>query len=78
MAHAILAYLEHAIDYYRKSTELENLKLAIRPVREIYATLPASQFGAQQFKACRQWWLKDPKRSRQYVNKQNEKASAGH
>ena len=69
MSHVLLAYLEHAKRYYSKSTEYANLKLAVHPVRAIYATLPAEQFGAQQFKAVRQEWLKDRSRTRQYINK---------
>ena len=32
--------------------------------------MPAKDFGILQYRACRDWWLRDPKRSRQYVNKQ--------
>jgi len=56
--------------YYRGSTEFVNLKLAIQPLSELYAEIPATEFGVIQFRTCREWWLKDPKRSRQYVNKQ--------
>jgi integrase len=64
------AYLDHAESYYSGSTEYANLKLALLPVSELFATLPAGEFGILQYRACRDWWLRDPKRSRQYVNKQ--------
>lgn len=70
IANICLAYLDHAEKYYRGSTEYVNLKLAIQPLSELYAETPAVEFGDIQFRACREWWLKDSKRSRQYVNKQ--------
>ena len=63
-------YLDHAEKYYAGSSEYVNLELAIQPLSELYAESPANEFGIVQFRACREWWLKDPKRSRQYVNKQ--------
>ncbi len=78
-------YLQHAKAYYNDGSEYQNLKLAIRPVFELYGSVPADSFGAAEFKAVREWWLStpiqyarkkkaDPKevkqfRSRQYVNK---------
>jgi len=70
MADVALAYLDHAEKYYALSTEYANLKLAIRPVSRLYATLPSKEFGAPQFRAVREWWLSDGTRTRQYVNKQ--------
>jgi integrase len=80
MATIALAYLDHAQSYYGPGTELENLKLALRPISALYATLPASTFGVVEFRAVRQWWLgrdggrrsRDGERklSRQYINKQ--------
>lgn len=70
VAEVCLAYLDHAESYYANSSEYVNLKLAIGPLNELYARLPASEFGVIQYRACRDWWLSDPKRSRQYVNKQ--------
>jgi integrase len=81
MASIALAYLDHAESYYGPGTELENLKLALRPISELYATLPASSFGVVEFRAVRQWWLdrdgrkrkdeeKGKKLTRQYVNAQ--------
>jgi integrase len=70
LAELCLAYLEHAEAYYAASTEFANIKLAIRPISELYATTQADAFGAIQYKAVREWWLSDPARSRSYVNKQ--------
>ena len=70
MADVALAYLDHAEKYYALSTEYANLKLASRPVSHRYSTLPATEFGAAQFCAVREWWLSDGTRTRQYVNKQ--------
>lgn len=80
MAGIALAYLDHAEAYYGPGTELENLKLALRPISSLYAKLPASKFGVVEFRAVRQWWLdrQDGRRvrdgvkklSRQYVNSQ--------
>ncbi len=76
IASLCLAYLDHAEVYYGPGTELKNLKLAIGPLAELYANLPASSFGPLEYKTVRQWWLdKDCDRkagrvSRQYVNSQ--------
>ena len=64
------AHLDRAAVYYAGSTEYANLKLALLPVSELFALMPAKDFGILQYRACRDWWLRDPKRSRQYVNKQ--------
>ena len=71
IADICLAYLDHAEVCYRDSTEFVNLKLAIRPLSELYAEIPAIEFGIIQFRACREWWLKrtNRSRSRQYINK---------
>lgn len=70
IADLCLLYLDFAETYYKASSEYENLQLAIKPLSELFATLPAKQFGILQFRACREWWLKPGTRSRQYVNKQ--------
>lgn len=73
MAEVCLAYLEFAESYYAGSTEYVNLELACRPVDALYSNLKASEFDIVQFEVCRDWWLQDPKRSRQYVNKQSKR-----
>lgn len=63
------AFLDHSESYYGKSEQV-NFELACRPLSELYSTVEAEAFGVVAFRACRQWWLQDPKRSRQYVNRQ--------
>lgn len=69
IADICLAFLDHADVYYAASDEAYQYRLAIKPLSELYATLPARAFGVVEFRTVRQWWLSDPKRSRQYVNK---------
>jgi integrase len=64
------AYLDHAEAYYPAGSELNNLKLACAPLSELFSTMPASEFGILQYRACRDWWLSSDTRSRQYINKQ--------
>jgi len=76
VASVCLAYLDHAEAYYGKGTELENLKLAIKPLSELYATLRVADFGPLEYKTVRDWWLQRAtnrragKLSRQYINAQ--------
>src|SRR4051794_13686603 len=53
----LLAYLRHAEGYYRKdgkpTRELENIKLALRPLRRLYGHTFASKFGPLALKAVR-------------------------
>lgn len=53
MARLATAYLAFAKDYYKESTELENLRRALLPIAELYAQTPSDQFGPLEFKACR-------------------------
>lgn len=70
MAQIAVAFVSHAEGYYgKKSKELTNFKIALKPIAELYADLPASRFSPVEFKACREWWLRDPVLSRQYINK---------
>lgn len=71
VAELCLAYLDYAAEYYgESSTEYANLKLAVRPLSELYATTPAAEFGVLEFRAVRDWWLKSGDRCRQYINRQ--------
>jgi integrase len=81
MAQIALSFLDHAEAYYGQGTELENIKLALRPISELYAKLPAARFGPLEYRAIRQWWLdrdgrkrkgedEAKKLTRQYVNAQ--------
>ncbi len=53
-----------------EKSEQTCFELACRPMSELYSTLNADEFEVVSFSACREWWLSDPKRSRQYVNRQ--------
>ena len=64
----ILAFMRHAKDYYKGSDLPYRFKLSMRPVAELYATLPAAEFGSLQFEAVMHHWLEDPSRSRSYIN----------
>jgi integrase len=55
----ILAFLKHAESYYRQADgrptgEVENIRLALRPLRTLYGTTPASAFGPKALKCVRQ------------------------
>ena len=67
----LLAYLRHAQDYYRKhgkaTKQLARIQAALRPVRELYGTSPAAEFGPLALKAVRQVMI-DGGWSRNYVN----------
>lgn len=69
VAECVVAYLTFAREYYKDSTEYENLHLAAKPLMELYADSKAVDFGPTQFKAVRTWWI-NRGCSRQYVNKQ--------
>ena len=57
VAEVLAAYLRHAEGYYQKSgqptDQLALVKLALRPVRELYARAPVSEFGPLALKAVR-------------------------
>jgi integrase len=72
MAALAVSYLEHAKVYYGTSTEYANLRLACGPIQDLYSHRETDLFCTLAFKACRDWWLSDPKRSRQYVNKMSK------
>lgn len=56
--HVIAGYWRHAEVYYRKNgrptSELSVLRLAMKPLHELYGALPASEFGPLKLKACRE------------------------
>lgn len=70
MAEVCESYLQHREHLPGDRMELANVVRACEPISELYSELPANQFGPLQFKACREWWLKDKKRSRRYINSQ--------
>ncbi len=53
----VLAYVQHAEGYYRKNGEAtgeaRDIKLSVRPVRELYGDTPAVEFGPLRLKAVR-------------------------
>jgi integrase len=62
VAEVLLAYLEHATRHYQKpdgkpSSELAEVKLVCRAIRELYQDLPAAEFTPLKLKAVRQGWL---------------------
>ncbi len=64
VAEVMAAYLAHAARYYvdaegKPTKELENMKTAIKPVRELYAGTLAAEFGPRALAAVRQHmvWL---------------------
>lgn len=59
LAEVLAAYLTHATRYYvddrgKATKELENMKSAIKPVRELYAETPAAAFGPKALAVVRQ------------------------
>ncbi|HEX4609346.1 MAG TPA: site-specific integrase [Urbifossiella sp.] len=59
LAEILAAYLTHATKYYvdaegNPTKELENMKSAIKPVRELYAETSAATFGPKALAAVRQ------------------------
>ncbi len=70
MAQIALSYLDYAKSYHgTDSREYNHCRRAVKPISELYSNHSASQFGPAEFKACRQWWMSDANRTRQYVNK---------
>jgi integrase len=55
----ILAYVRHAGEFYRRpdgtpTGEFDNVKLALRPLKSLYGSTPAKDFGPKALKAVRQ------------------------
>ena len=71
VAELLLRYWKFAKGYYRKdgkpTGEIDNLKSALRPVRELYGSTPASEFGPLALEAVRKK-LVDQQRTRKGVN----------
>lgn len=57
----ILEYWGHVQDYYRKNgrptSQVEQIKHALRPLRQLYGSTPASDFGPLALKAVRQQFI---------------------
>jgi integrase len=60
----LLHYWRFAEGYYRKNgqptTQLDRIRLALRPVRELYGHTEARDFGPKALKAVRDWMLRAP------------------
>jgi integrase len=70
MQDVLLAFIRYAKEYYKGTTNPYRFKVALRPVKDLYATLPAAEFGPKQFKAVRQSWIDEGDRCRRYINEQ--------
>jgi integrase len=73
LAELLLAYLGHAEQHYRSpdgepTSELYEIKIVIRVLRELYADTPVTEFGPLCVKTARQRWMNDG-RSRSECNR---------
>jgi integrase len=73
LAELLLAYLEHAERHYRTpdgkpTSEVYEVKLVVRALRELYADTPVAAFGPLCVKAARQKWVNEG-RSRSECNR---------
>jgi integrase len=73
LAELLLAYLEHAERHYRTpdgkpTSEVYEVKIVVRALRELYADTPVAEFGPLCVKAARQKWVNEG-RSRSECNR---------
>lgn len=73
VAELLLAYLEHAGRHYRApdgepTSEVYQIRVVARAVRELYGLTPVAEFGPLALKAARQKWVRDG-RSRTECNR---------
>jgi integrase len=64
LAELLSAYLDHALRHYRGSdgkptSEIYEVKVVIRALRELYADTPVAEFGPLALKAARQRWVNE-------------------
>ena len=73
VAELIIAYVKFAQGYYTKhgkpTNEFHQVKAALRPLNELYGTLPATQFGPKKLDVVRSAMI-DAGWSRKHINKQ--------
>ena len=74
VAESVVAFLKHAESYYGES-ELFNFRRALTPLIELYADLNITEFGIEQFKAVRDYWVKRDA-ARVYANRQSGRVIA--
>jgi integrase len=60
----MLAYWQHVQTYYRRAdgsptTEVNNIRLALRPLKSLYGTVAASEFDALGLEAVREQMIRD-------------------
>jgi integrase len=67
LSEIILAYLRFAKDYYRGSAEVDKIKLAVRPLRELYGRNEAEEFSPLKLKAVQRKMI-DADLSRRTIN----------
>jgi len=73
VAEVLLAFLDHAEQHYRTpdgkpTSEIYEVRVVIRVLRELYANTPVSEFGPLCVKAARQRWVNEG-RSRTECNR---------
>ena len=59
-------------DHGGPSSELDNFRQAMRPLRELYGVLPARDFGPRKLRAVRQSWV-GRQLARSHINKQTSR-----
>jgi integrase len=74
VAESVVAFLKHAKSYYG-SSEFLNFRRALSPLIELYSDLNISEFGIDQFKAVRDYWVKRDA-ARVYANRQSGRVIA--
>lgn len=68
----LIRFWEHVEEHYRNpdgtpTTEVENFRNALKPLRELYGHTPAVRFGPLALKTVRQRWI-DGGLSRRFIN----------
>ena len=72
VAEVLARFLDHAEEYYRNADgtptgELDNYRAALRPVRKLYSSAPAVEFGPRALRAVRQAMI-GAGQTRKYIN----------
>ena len=72
VAEVVAAYWTHCKEYYRttdggRTSSLAGIKQALRPVRQLYGTQKACEFGPKALRAIRQTWI-DSELTRTTIN----------
>ena len=73
VADVVVRFLEHASRYYvkngKQTAEVHGFRMALRPLVDLFAELPAHRFSPRALKQCREW-LAARDLSRSYLNRQ--------